>query len=74
VHFLSNSDIPSSEWRKAQMSVNNGACVEIASVGGLVAIRDSKNPSGPILSLTRTEWNSFLNGAKNGVYDFARLA
>lgn len=34
-------------WRKANRSAEQGACVELGSLG---AIRDSKNPDGPVLS------------------------
>lgn len=34
-------------WRKSSLSTDNGACVEVAVLaGGLVAVRDSKNPAG----------------------------
>jgi hypothetical protein len=56
-------------WRKAQLSVGNGACVEVASVMGMIALRDSKNPSGPILEYTAAEWRAFLDGAKKGEFD-----
>ncbi len=35
-------------WRKSTRSQNEGACVELSPRG---AIRDSKNPDGPRLSL-----------------------
>ena len=35
-------------WRKAKRSQNDGACVELHPDG---AVRDSKNPAGPILAL-----------------------
>lgn len=56
-------------WRKASMSVNNGACVEVAPYAEGVAIRDSKNPGGPIIRCTPSQWHSFLHGAKNGEFD-----
>lgn len=56
-------------WRKAQRSVNNGQCVELARSGSMIAIRDSKNPVGPILMYTHAEWAAFLHGAKNGEFD-----
>jgi hypothetical protein len=31
----------------------------------MVAVRDSKNPDGPILTFTRDEWRAFLNKIKN---------
>jgi Domain of unknown function (DUF397) len=56
-------------WRKAKSSVGNGACLEVAPVNGMVAIRDSKNPTGPMLTYTPTEWRAFLDGAKQGEFD-----
>jgi len=56
-------------WRKAQMSLGNGACVEVATTRGMIAIRDSKDPSGPILMYTPAEWEAFLDGARKGEFD-----
>jgi len=56
-------------WRKAQRSVGNGACVELAAHNGMVAVRDSKDPDGPVLMYTAAEWNAFLHGAKAGEFD-----
>lgn len=59
----------SPDWRKAQYSVANGACIEVASVDGMVAIRDSKKPNGTVLYYTPLEFNAFVHGAKNGEFD-----
>jgi hypothetical protein len=56
-------------WRKAQSSMGNGACVELAPAEGMVAIRDSKDPAGPVLRYTAAEWRAFLDGAKRGEFD-----
>ena len=56
-------------WRKATLSVANGACVEVANVGTMIAIRDSKDPEGPVLRYTAAEWHAFLDGAKRGEFD-----
>lgn len=41
-------------WRRARRSLSNGGeCVELAEVTGVVAVRDSKDPDGPVLLLTR---------------------
>ncbi|MCK1816686.1 DUF397 domain-containing protein [Streptomyces sp. XM4011] len=51
-------------FRKSSYSNGNnaGACVEVATnVPTLVAIRDSKNPTGPVLHLSPAAWASFLN-------------
>jgi hypothetical protein len=49
-------------WRKSSYSGNGGSnCVEVASsLPGVVAVRDSKNPDGPILTFSRDEWASFI--------------
>ena len=49
-------------WRKASYSgTNGGGCVEVATnMPGIVAVRDSKNPHGPVLLVRRDEWASFI--------------
>lgn len=39
------------EWRKSTRSSDSNTCVEVAFAGPAVGIRDSKNPTGPILTL-----------------------
>jgi uncharacterized protein DUF397 len=47
-------DLTNLNWRKASHSGENGGdCVELANVAGVVAVRDSKDPDGPVLLLTR---------------------
>lgn len=49
------------QWRKSTHSGQNGGCVEVApNLPGIVAIRDSKNPNGPKLTVSPGEWASFL--------------
>ena len=45
-------DLSAAVWRKSTRSGGNGgACVELANLG---AIRDSKNPAGPVLRVSRS--------------------
>lgn len=53
-------------WRKASRSAGNGECVEVATAGGMVAIRDSKNPEGVILTCTPEKFRSFLEATRRG--------
>lgn len=53
-------------WRKARASVNDGACVEVASAGGLVAVRDSKNPDGSRLCYSARSWREFTARIRQG--------
>ncbi|MEU9885845.1 DUF397 domain-containing protein [Sphaerisporangium sp. NPDC051011] len=59
-------DLSNAVWRKSSRSSGNGGqCVEVAGNGrGSVAVRDSKNPHGPVLLFTPGEWRAFLGGLK----------
>ena len=56
-------------WRKAKRSMNHGACAEVASKSGSVAMRDSKDPRGPIVKYSAGSWRAFIAVAKTGSYD-----
>ncbi len=66
---LTDSEYRTLVWRKARRSTNSGSCVEVASVMGKIALRDSKDPDGPMLLYTPPEWMAFLDGAKLGEFD-----
>ncbi|MET8047792.1 DUF397 domain-containing protein [Streptosporangium sp. NPDC005286] len=55
------------EFRKSSYSNSGDACVEVATnLPGLVAVRDSKDPSGPVLTFSPATWNDFLAGIRTG--------
>lgn len=47
-------------WRKSTRSNVEGACVEARYADGTAQVRDSKDPSGPVLSFTPAAWTAFL--------------
>ena len=61
-------DLTGAAWRKSSTS-DGGECVEVAPVEDRIAVRDSKDPAGPVLRFTRSEWRAFLQGARNGEFD-----
>ena len=56
-------------WRKST-KCDTGNCVEAAELDDTVAVRDSKDPNGPILRFTKEEWSSFVAGIRDGEFDF----
>jgi hypothetical protein len=60
------SDIPAVDWRKSSHSHSSGECVEVAAFpAGAVGVRDSKNPGGPHLTLSRHAFRALVNSALN---------
>ncbi|MFJ7167986.1 MULTISPECIES: DUF397 domain-containing protein [Streptomyces] len=53
-------------WRKSSYSNGSGGdCVEVADgINGVVPVRDSKRPSGPVITVTAAAWAPFLDGIK----------
>ena len=54
-------------WRKSAAGNYNGSCVEVADLpDGVIGVRDSKDPGGPVLTVGRAGWEAFLAGVRNG--------
>jgi hypothetical protein len=66
-----NRNLTGAQWRKSSYSNGNGGnCVEVADLdGGARAIRDSKDPAGPALMFTGSEWVAFTAGVRAGEFD-----
>jgi hypothetical protein len=58
------------QWRKSSYSGDTGGeCVEIAAVSPSIAVRDSKNPEGPMLTFDAATWAEFTSVIKAGRHD-----
>ncbi|MDU0293933.1 DUF397 domain-containing protein [Saccharothrix longispora] len=57
-------------WRKSSRSNSSGgACIELACSGDLRGVRDSKNPTGPVLRFGQVRVEAFLNEIRTGRHD-----
>ncbi|WP_084010974.1 DUF397 domain-containing protein [Pseudofrankia sp. DC12] len=59
-------------WRRTSFCGETNACVDVAFRPTGVAVRDSKDPSGPVLLFTTAEWAGFLRGVHNGEFELPR--
>jgi Domain of unknown function (DUF397). len=60
-----NNPLCDAKWCKS--SYSGGAhedCVQLAHVPGVIGVRDSKNPGGPVLSFNLAEWRAFIAEVK----------
>lgn len=53
-------------WRKSSFSQGSESdCVEVAFVATGVAVRDSKNTTGPVLDVPEPAWHRFVAGYRS---------
>ncbi len=68
-----NVDLSGAKWFKSTKSDATRDCVEVAFLdGGMVGVRDSKNPTGPALVFTPGEWDAFAGGVRDGEFGRSR--
>lgn len=60
-------DLSRAAWHKSKHSGMQG-CVEVAFIGGRVAVRDSKDKTGPVLLFSGSEWAAFVSGIQDGQF------
>lgn len=50
------------DWRASSFSGGQGNCVEVAgNQPGLVPVRDSKRPTGPVITFGHGAWRAFVS-------------
>ena len=65
---MSRPEFRHAVWHKSSRSGGNGDCVEVAFTGTLIGVRDSKDPTGPVLTVGPTEWSALLTGIQHGKF------
>lgn len=53
-------------FKKSSRSAADCACVEVARSPLLVAVRDSKTASGPVLRFAPRSWSAFIADVRSG--------
>jgi hypothetical protein len=63
--------LPPLTWQKSRRSNPSGNCVELAELPGRagIAMRNSRDPEGPVLVYTPDEIAAFILGARDGDFD-----
>ena len=57
------------EWRRSKFCAS-GACVEVAFVEDMVALRDGKDPARNPIQFTRVQWEEFVRAVKAAEFDW----
>lgn len=67
---MRSSDLPRAAWRKSTRSNDggDGNCVEVAELADRIALRDSKDRTGPVLAFPQDQWRAFLTGIRTGQF------
>lgn len=59
-------------WFTSSYSDNGGQCIQVAAnlvaSRGVVPVRDSKDPGGPVLGFPADAFSSFVEGVKAGEF------
>lgn len=58
------------DWYKSSHSSGDQSCIEVATVPGVVPVRDSKRPQGPALAISPAAWSTFISGVRTGQFDY----
>ncbi|MYU56873.1 MULTISPECIES: DUF397 domain-containing protein [Streptomyces] len=64
---MTNADFP--DWTSSSYSQSNGGeCIEwapaTAAATGIVPVRDSKDPHGPVLAIAPAAWSAFVSAVQ----------
>jgi hypothetical protein len=67
---MTTPDLSRAAWRTSTRSGGNGNCVEVAAnLPAVVAVRDSKDRSGPVLIFGHGDWQAFTAQLRDPALD-----
>ena len=67
---MRSSELSEATWQKSSRSnPAGGACVEVAKLPEVTAVRDSKAPEGDVLAFDRAAFGAFLTGIKSDRFE-----
>ena len=61
------TDLLPAAWRTSSYSNVGGECVEVATAGGAIGVRDTKDRAGAVLAFSPQAWQRFTTWAKSPV-------
>lgn len=66
---MTGPDLSRASWFKSSHSGNGGSCVEVSpDFPGVMPVRDSKDPEGPVLLFPAEAWTSFVAATAAGEF------
>lgn len=60
------AQLTAARWITSSYSAGGNECVSVAPLGTLTGIRDSKNPTGPVLVIPSDAFSAFITRAADG--------
>jgi hypothetical protein len=64
-----SSCVEVASWRTSSHSANGSSCVEVGAQDTGIAVRDSKDRHGPVLTFSVGAWASFVEGIRAGAFE-----
>ena len=58
-------------WRTSSYCANGSSCVEVGVFDERIAVRDSADRHGPVLTFSVGAWSSFVRGVRAGTFERA---
>ncbi|TYC18537.1 DUF397 domain-containing protein [Actinomadura syzygii] len=64
-----SKQVASLTWRKGSQSGGANECVEVAALGRVALVRDSRDTAAGVLTLDSAQWNALVSAIRSGELD-----